>query len=181
MTRSSSFDLVEPLSDPERSLRLLRKHLQSVEEEIEVMVLVDRLEGMENHNGNAVADANRTMYEFARPSLDGTQTIQASSKVKDPGRQKVKPIPIGEYQPKIPYPARLKQVEAQEHFSKLLDILRQLHINLPFIDVLKQMLKYAKFLKDILSSKSKLEEVAYVKLNEECSTVFQNHCLPHYV
>ncbi|XP_048231795.1 uncharacterized protein LOC125370435 [Ricinus communis] len=77
--------------------------------------------------------------------------VEASSKVKELERQKVKPIPAREYQPKIPYPARLKQVEAQE-----------------------QMPKYAKFLKDILNSKSKLEEVAYVKLNEECSAVFQS-------
>ncbi|XP_048228265.1 uncharacterized protein LOC125369538 [Ricinus communis] len=71
--------------------------------------------------------------------------VEASSKVKEPERQKVKPFPVKEYQPKIPYPARLKQ-----------------------------MPKYTKFLKDILSSKSKLEEVAYVKLNEECSVVFQS-------
>ncbi|EEF41198.1 conserved hypothetical protein, partial [Ricinus communis] len=66
-----------------------------------------------------------------------------------------------EYQPKIPYPARAKQAEAKEQFSKFLDIFRQLHINLPFIDALEQMPKYAKFLKDILSRKRKLEEVTY--------------------
>ncbi|XP_048229220.1 uncharacterized protein LOC125369897 [Ricinus communis] len=36
------------------------------------------------------------------------------------------------------------------------------------------MPKYAKFLKDILSRKRKLEEVAYVQLNKECSAVFQS-------
>ncbi|XP_048229296.1 uncharacterized protein LOC125369924 [Ricinus communis] len=84
-------------------------------------------------------------------------SVEANSKVKE-ARQKLKPIPVKEYQPKIPYPARLKQVEAQEQFSKFLDIFRQLHINLPFVNVLKQMPKYAKFLKDILSSKRKLEK-----------------------
>ncbi|XP_048228995.1 uncharacterized protein LOC125369808 [Ricinus communis] len=105
------------------------------------------------------------------------QQIEVSSKVKESEREKLQPILVREYQPKIPYPARLKQVEAQEQFSKLLDIFRQLHVNLTFVDVLKQMQKYAKFLKDILSNKSKVEEVAFVKLNEECSTEFQSDLL----
>ncbi|XP_021985829.1 uncharacterized protein LOC110882034 [Helianthus annuus] len=36
------------------------------------------------------------------------------------------------------------------------------------------MPKYAKFLKDILSNKKKLEELSQVTLNEECSVVLQN-------
>ena len=37
-----------------------------------------------------------------------------------------------------------------------------------------QMPKYAKFLKDLLSNKKKLEEVSHVTLNEECSAILQN-------
>ncbi|XP_027348103.1 uncharacterized protein LOC113859562 [Abrus precatorius] len=36
------------------------------------------------------------------------------------------------------------------------------------------MPKYAKFLKDLLSNKKKLEELATVTLNEECSAILQN-------
>ncbi|XP_027338140.1 uncharacterized protein LOC113852084 [Abrus precatorius] len=36
------------------------------------------------------------------------------------------------------------------------------------------MLKYANFLKDLLSNKKKLEELATVTLNEECSAILQN-------
>ncbi|XP_076896089.1 uncharacterized protein LOC143548934 [Bidens hawaiensis] len=50
----------------------------------------------------------------------------------------------------------------------------QLQINLPFLDALKEMPKYAKFLKEVLSNKKKLEEFSCVTLNEECSAVLQN-------
>ncbi|XP_075112113.1 uncharacterized protein LOC142182091 [Nicotiana tabacum] len=51
---------------------------------------------------------------------------------------------------------------------------QQIHINIPFTDALLQMPSYAKFLKEILSSKRKLEEVSVVMLTEKCSAILQN-------
>ncbi|XP_048231225.1 uncharacterized protein LOC125370269 [Ricinus communis] len=67
---------------------------------------------------------------------------------------------VRKYQPPIPYPARLKQ--------------EKLRINLPFIEAISQMPRYARFLKEILSNKRKLEDLGLVALNEECSAIFQN-------
>ncbi|KAI3818001.1 hypothetical protein L1987_11803 [Smallanthus sonchifolius] len=53
-------------------------------------------------------------------------------------------------------------------------LFKQLHINLPFVEALAQMPKYARFLKDILTNKRKLEELSQVTLNEECLAVIQN-------
>ncbi|KAA3464785.1 RNA-directed DNA polymerase (Reverse transcriptase), Ribonuclease H-like protein [Gossypium australe] len=49
-----------------------------------------------------------------------------------------------------------------------------IHINLPFVEAISQMPKYAKFLKELLTNKRKLEEVSMVELNEECSAILQN-------
>jgi len=51
---------------------------------------------------------------------------------------------------------------------------KKLHINIPFAETLPQMLKYAKFMKDILQNKRKLEEQETMMLNEECSAILQN-------
>ncbi|XP_009617647.1 uncharacterized protein [Nicotiana tomentosiformis] len=51
---------------------------------------------------------------------------------------------------------------------------KQLYINIPFTKVLTQMPSYAKFLKEILSNKRKMEEVSVVKLTEKCSAILQN-------
>ncbi|GJU50691.1 retrovirus-related pol polyprotein from transposon TNT 1-94 [Tanacetum coccineum] len=50
----------------------------------------------------------------------------------------------------------------------------QLHINLPFIEALAQMPKYAKFLKSLLTNKARLEEVCKIIMNERCSAVLLN-------
>ncbi|XP_070056863.1 uncharacterized protein [Nicotiana tomentosiformis] len=47
-------------------------------------------------------------------------------------------------------------------------------MNLPFTEVLSQMPAYAKFLKEILTKKIKIEEISVVKLTKYCSAILQN-------
>ncbi|XP_076931754.1 uncharacterized protein LOC143597013 [Bidens hawaiensis] len=51
---------------------------------------------------------------------------------------------------------------------------RQLKINLPFIDALQHMPKYAKFLKDLLKRKDRLGKVSSIPLTGNCSAVVLN-------
>jgi len=53
-------------------------------------------------------------------------------------------------------------------------MLKKLHINIPFVDAITQVLSYAKFLKEILANKRELAEFEIVKLSEECSATVQN-------
>nr|XP_016472041.1 PREDICTED: uncharacterized protein LOC107794097 [Nicotiana tabacum] len=74
----------------------------------------------------------------------------------------------------IPFPQKMKRENLDNQFSKFLEILKQIHINIPFIDALLQMSSYAKFLKEILSSKRKLKEISMVMLTEKYSVILQN-------
>ncbi|XP_075473918.1 uncharacterized protein LOC142504967 [Primulina tabacum] len=60
-----------------------------------------------------------------------------------------------------------------DQFAKFLDIFKKIHINIPFADALEQMPNYAKFIKDVMSKKRKLQEYETVKLTEECSVIRQ--------
>jgi len=53
-------------------------------------------------------------------------------------------------------------------------MLKKLHVNVPFINALSRMPLYAKFLKEILSKKRKIDEHQTVALGEECSAVVLN-------
>lgn len=55
-----------------------------------------------------------------------------------------------------------------------MDVLKQLHINISFVDALGQMPSYVKFLKDILAKKSRLNDFQTVALMQETSDVFRN-------
>ncbi|KAL5564233.1 hypothetical protein UlMin_027397 [Ulmus minor] len=73
----------------------------------------------------------------------------------------------------VPFPQRLRKQNLDKQFSKFIDIFKSLHINLPFVDMLEQMPKYAKFLKEVLSNKRRLEVNEKVMLTEECSAILQ--------
>ncbi|XP_019239069.1 PREDICTED: uncharacterized protein LOC109219101 [Nicotiana attenuata] len=74
----------------------------------------------------------------------------------------------------IPFPQKMKREKLDNQFAKFLEILKQIHFDIPFSDALLQMPSYAKFLKEILSSKRKLEKVFVVMLTEKCSSILQN-------
>ncbi|KAL5577484.1 hypothetical protein UlMin_019183 [Ulmus minor] len=95
------------------------------------------------------------------------------SKEKPSTSQDVQPSSTAKYEPPIPYPQRLIKKKLDNQLDKFLEIFKKLHINIPFAEMLEQMPKYAKFMKEILSKKRKLGDYETVMLNEECSAVLQ--------
>ena len=128
----------------------------------------------------AITTRSGTYYSDSLPvKTDVVIPVDADEKVQEPMAEEPKEVEkektlLREYKPKIPYPAALKQDYNDRQYGKFLDVFKQLRINLPFVEAMSQMPKYAKFLKDLLSNKRKLEEVGQVKLNEECSAILQN-------
>ena len=53
-----------------------------------------------------------------------------------------------------------------------MEVLKKLHINIPFADALKKMPSYVKFMMDILSKKRRLSYYI-VNLTEECNAILQ--------
>ncbi|XP_019234836.1 PREDICTED: uncharacterized protein LOC109215258 [Nicotiana attenuata] len=76
--------------------------------------------------------------------------------------------------PALPFPQKLYREKLDKQFERFPDMLRQVNVNLPFTEVLSQILAYAKFLKEILTKKRKVEERSVVKLTEHCSAILQN-------
>ncbi|GKE52547.1 hypothetical protein Tco_1487703, partial [Tanacetum coccineum] len=81
---------------------------------------------------------------------------------------------VESYVPPILFPGKLKREKEKEQFRKFFENLQQLSINIPFVEALEQMPKYAKFMKDLLINKAKFEETSKVTLNERCSAVLLN-------
>ncbi|GKB53413.1 reverse transcriptase domain-containing protein [Tanacetum coccineum] len=83
--------------------------------------------------------------------------------------------PLNEVQtPPVPFPRRLRKEKEEAQQKKFLENLKQLNINLPFIEALSQMPKYAKFLKGLLTNKTRLEEACKIIMNKRCSAVLLN-------
>ncbi|GJZ62514.1 reverse transcriptase domain-containing protein [Tanacetum coccineum] len=76
--------------------------------------------------------------------------------------------------PPVPFPIRLRKEKEEAQQKKFLEKLKQLHVNIPFIEALIQMPKYAKYLKSLLTNKSRLEAACMVTMNKRCSTILLN-------
>lgn len=83
------------------------------------------------------------------------------------------------FKPLLPsFSQRLRQKNLEVQYKKFLEVLKQLHVNIPLVEALEQMSNYVKFLKDILTKKRRLEEFETVLLIEECSAILQNSLPP---
>ena len=54
---------------------------------------------------------------------------------------------------------------------------KKIKINIPFSEALTQMPLYAKFMKEILSKKIKIDEEGIVRMTATCYAVIQNYLL----
>nr|GEX74198.1 reverse transcriptase domain-containing protein [Tanacetum cinerariifolium] len=79
------------------------------------------------------------------------------------------PPPLMSYKPKIPYPQCLCKEKMEEQYANFIDRIKEVMINIPLIDVLAGMPNNEKFLKDIVSNNSKMEQISVAFLNEERS------------
>ncbi|KAL5578989.1 hypothetical protein UlMin_011431 [Ulmus minor] len=73
---------------------------------------------------------------------------------------------------------RFKKLQQDHQFKRFLDVLKQLHINIPLVEALEQMPNYVKFMKDMLTKKRRFGEFETVALTRECSAVLQNKLPP---
>jgi len=107
-----------------------------------------------------------------------------SNQAKDKGVvQDDIPISAVPYAPKAPFPERLREStqfgKQGEKIQDMLEIFKQVKINIPLLDAIKQIPSYSKFLKDLCTQKRKTKSHTPKKvvLTEQVSSLLQ-HSIP---
>ncbi|GKB73125.1 uncharacterized protein Tco_0934537 [Tanacetum coccineum] len=135
-----------------------------------------------NPRGLAHAITTRSGLNYKPPANPLVNNEDSNDAQKNDGTDKMEEVKeqekqrkvVESYVPPIPFPGRLKKEKEKEQFRKFFKNLQQLSINIPFVEALEQMPKYAKFMKDLLTNKAKFKETSKVTLNERCSAVLLN-------
>ncbi|KAJ9565613.1 hypothetical protein OSB04_001579 [Centaurea solstitialis] len=103
---------------------------------------------------------------------DGEKVAQGDDvSVEEVGKEFTQ-VPTQTRVPNVPYPARLAKAKLEAKLGKFLEMMRQLHITIPFMDAITEIPTYAKFLKDLISTKRR----SRVILSEECSALITTVC-----
>ncbi|XP_071917951.1 uncharacterized protein [Coffea arabica] len=73
---------------------------------------------------------------------------------------------------------QLAKTKKAEKEKEILNVFRKVEINIPLLEAIKQVPKYAKFLKDLCTHKRKLRGDERVAVGENVSAIFQRNLLP---
>ncbi|XP_019236700.1 PREDICTED: uncharacterized protein LOC109216933 [Nicotiana attenuata] len=108
-----------------------------------------------------------------RPAIIASTPEKATEPEKPAGEAVAEQPPQLVARPPPPFPQRLQKLKDNAAYKKFLDILKQVQINIPLVDILQEIPKYAKYIKDIAANKRRLTEFETVALTEECSSRIQ--------
>ncbi|XP_052291840.1 uncharacterized protein LOC127900685 [Citrus sinensis] len=115
--------------------------------------------------------------------MKGTQPVHAEKEVatpvattyNKPNKQSLAPPEATQqFRHPPPFPHRFQKQKQDRKFSKFLKVLKQLHINIHFVEALEQMPNYVKSPKDILARKRRLGEFEIVPLTQEKNHMLQS-------
>jgi hypothetical protein len=87
------------------------------------------------------------------------------------------PLSLLSYTPKPPFPSRLVEPKEDEQENEILDIFKKVQINIPLLDAVKQIPKYAKFLKGLCINKKRTKDKEKVMVSKNMLVVLQNNML----
>ncbi|KAI3733089.1 hypothetical protein L1987_64307 [Smallanthus sonchifolius] len=110
-----------------------------------------------------------------RPQPISSSTQKAQPSVIQPPTADLPPKipPKRTFSSHIPYPGKLVKQKTDDQYDKFIELLSQIHVNIPFLDIIQQMPKYGRFLKDFLKNKINMEEA--IKRTNYCVTLIERN------
>nr|XP_016485247.1 PREDICTED: uncharacterized protein LOC107805687 [Nicotiana tabacum] len=72
-----------------------------------------------------------------------------------------------------PFPQRLVKQKKADQYKKFMEMLRQIQLNIPLMDALREMPGYAKMMKDLMSRKFDFQDLSTITLTQTYSAVVE--------
>ena len=131
-------------------------------------------------NASAITlKSSRTLDEpipLAKPILPPSHPETSPPKPKSAPKVSFKE-PLVTHIP-LPFPTRLAKSKKDEQENEVLETFRKVQVNIPLLDVIKQVPRYVKFFKELSTNKRKLKGNEVVSIGENCSAVLQKKLPP---
>ncbi|XP_057803337.1 uncharacterized protein LOC131018639 [Salvia miltiorrhiza] len=82
------------------------------------------------------------------------------------------------YKPPVPYPNRLKNEKLDQQFTDFYNMLAKVNVNLPLLDVIRNVPAYVKFFKELASKKRKFVDNEKILVSEVANSIMQQPLPP---
>ncbi|CAN6687762.1 unnamed protein product [Malus baccata var. baccata] len=119
--------------------------------------------------------------EQAKATARIEQSLPHPPNVSNPstiGKKGSIPINSNVIPPDVPFPSRFLQTKNEEEEKDVLETFRKVHVNIPLLDAIKQIPKYAKFLKKLCTTRNQIRENEVVHVSENVSAMLQRKLPP---
>ena len=123
------------------------------------------------------AEQEEAMAKVA-PPLPQSSNAPKPSKSSNTGKLGPHFINSNPIPPNAPFPRRFMQSKKEESSKDILDTFRKVQVNIPLLDAIKQVPKYAKFLKELCTTKRRFSNKEVVRVSENVSAVLQRKLPP---
>lgn len=131
-----------------------------------------RLPSQSEVNRKELQEPSKKVTKHVEDELEKNELMNKS---QDAQPTKAKPLP-GVIPPH--FPSRFAKSKKEEQEKDILETFRKVEVNIPLLDAIKQIPRYAKFLKELCTSKRKLRGDERVHMGENVSAVLQKKLPP---
>ncbi|XP_017630574.1 uncharacterized protein LOC108473495 [Gossypium arboreum] len=186
--KSSLEAIVERLANSTKKFQQkTAMHLQELDKQVSKLALtVSRLESQGKLPSQIEPNPRHNVSAIMLRSEKILEPVPGTSRAHDAGLDEkkldteapVESAPQKSFAVPPPFPRRLAQCKKERDEKEILDTFRKVKINIPLLNTIKQIPRYAKFLKDLCTSKRKLLGNEKVSVGENVSAVLQRKIPP---
>ncbi|KAH9803303.1 hypothetical protein KPL71_001711 [Citrus sinensis] len=123
-------------------------------------------------SGTELQEPSKKVTKHVEDELEKNELMPQSQDAQ-PTKAKSLPIVIPP-----PFPSRFTKSKKEEQEKDILETFRKVEVNIPLLDAIKQIPRYAKVLKELCTSKRKLRGDEKVHMGENVSAVLQKKLPP---
>ncbi|KAM2657883.1 hypothetical protein EV1_013203 [Malus domestica] len=130
-------------------------------------------ETLESEEENPKQPTAKVEQPFPQATIDPKSSNPSTLGKKGPSSVTSNIIP-----PNVPFPSRFLQSKNEEEEKDVLETFRKVQVNIPLLDAIKQIPKYAKFLKKLCTTRKRIREKEVVHVSENVSAMLQRKLPP---
>ncbi|XP_071916300.1 uncharacterized protein [Coffea arabica] len=123
-------------------------------------------------NASAMLLRSGKEVQSSKSETTGDEDEQVSEKLEREKVSSPSPIPKA-FDINSPFPGRFAKAKKEELENEILDTFRKVEINIPLLETIRQLPKYARFLKGLCTNRNKLNLQDKVRVGENVSAVLQ--------
>ncbi|KAM1203414.1 hypothetical protein ACFX2J_019249 [Malus domestica] len=110
--------------------------------------------------------------------LPQVSNVPNLSKSANKGKNVSNSVPTNVFPSNAPFPSRFMQTKKEEAEKDILETFRKVQVNIPLLDAIKQVPRYAKFLKELFTTRKRMATKEVVKVGENVSAILQRKLPP---